>query len=70
MYAPAGTPRPIIDRLNAEIGKAVSAPDLRPKLAELSFEPAHSSPEVMLRDQRSDAQKWDKVIKAAGLKLD
>lgn len=70
MYAPAATPRPIIDRLNAEIGRAVASPDLRPKLADLSFDPAHSSPEAMLAQQRADAQKWDKVIKAAGLKLD
>ena len=70
MYAPAGTPRPVIDRLISEIAKALSAPDLRAKFAELSLDPAHSSTEDLLRAQRTDAQKRDRFIKAAGIKLD
>lgn len=70
MYAPAGTPAPVIDRLNAEIAKALTSPDLRAKFAELSLAPAHSSAEELLRAQRTEAQKWDRIIKAAGLKLD
>jgi tripartite-type tricarboxylate transporter receptor subunit TctC len=70
IWAPAGTPRAIVDRLNAEIGKALQDPNVQKRLAELSFHPNHGSPEQQLRHQRDDAARWDKVIKAAGLKLD
>ena len=70
VYAPAGTPRAVVDRLNAEIAKAMQDPQLRARLADLSFQPNHSSPEAQLKQQREDAARWDKVIKAAGLKLD
>jgi tripartite-type tricarboxylate transporter receptor subunit TctC len=70
MYAPAGTPKPIIERLSAELGKALTAPDLGARLADLSFEPAPSSPEALLRKQQTEGQTMAATIKAAKLSLD
>jgi tripartite-type tricarboxylate transporter receptor subunit TctC len=68
MLAPAGTPREIINRLNAELIKAVTASDMKPKLAQAGVEPRTSTPEEFGNFIRSEAARFDKVIKEAGIK--
>ncbi len=68
MLAPAGTPREIINRLNAELVKAVTAPDMKPKLAQAGVEPLTSTPEEFGAFIRSEAARFEKVIKEAGIK--
>ena len=68
MLAPAGTPREIINRLNAELIKAVTAPDMKPRLAQAGVEPLTSTPEEFGNFIRSEAARFDKVIKEAGIK--
>jgi tripartite-type tricarboxylate transporter receptor subunit TctC len=68
MLAPAGTPREIINRLNAELIKAVTAPDMQPRLAQAGVEPLTSTPEEFGLFIRSEAARFEKVIKDAGIK--
>ena len=70
LIAPARTPRPIINRLNAESIKAASAPDVREKLTAIGFDVVTSTPEAFARYIRSEADKWRQVTKQMGLKAE
>src|SRR3954468_5198017 len=71
VYAPAGTPRPIVDRMHAEITKAVRAPDVTQKFVEqFNMEILTSSPEDFAAYQKSEQERWFKVIKDNDIKGD
>ena len=67
-YAPAGTPKPIIDLLNAEVTKILAQPDTQQRLLGLGFEPAGGTPESLAKLEVQERAKWAPLIKAAGLK--
>jgi tripartite-type tricarboxylate transporter receptor subunit TctC len=60
--APAGTPRPVIDRLNAEVRAIIALPDVQQKLADLSGVPMPSSPEAMRSLVERDIARWKRVV--------
>ncbi len=66
--APAGVPRDIIIRLNAELVRALAIPDVRERILASGNEPVSSSPEELGAFIRDEIAKWAKVIKAAGVK--
>jgi tripartite-type tricarboxylate transporter receptor subunit TctC len=68
--APGGVPRPIVDRLNANIGRALQAPDVRERLASLGADFETSSPEAFGTLLRDEIAKWSRVVKSAGIKVD
>ena len=68
ILAPAGTPRPIIERLNQAITSASRTPDLKEKFAAMAMEPVNSSPEEFAKVIREEVATWGKVVKAAGIK--
>ena len=70
LLAPAGTPRAIIDKLNAEAVRAMNAADIRERLSGLGGEPASGSPEDAGAFLRSEYEQWGKVIREAGIKAD
>ncbi len=70
LAAPAGTPRPVVELLNAAMRKALSDPEAIKQLANAGLEPAVSSPEEFGAYIRSEIEKWTKVAKAANVKLD
>ena len=70
IWAPAGLPPAITNKLNAEIAKAVEAPALKTKFAELSFVPAKSSPEEFQKLIAEDISKIGKAVKEAGIQID
>jgi len=70
MLAPAATPREIIVRLNAEFNKAVAAQDMKERLAAAGVESLTSTPEGFGNYIRSEAARFAKVIKEAGIKAD
>lgn len=65
LMAPAGTPRPIIDRLNAELLKALQVPSVRTRLEEMGGEARGSTPEEMRALVTSETQKWTQVVAEA-----
>jgi tripartite-type tricarboxylate transporter receptor subunit TctC len=68
--APAGTPHTIVDRLNTEINNALADPIFTARFAELGIEPFASSPNEFAKFIREFTEKWGKIIRAAGIKLD
>jgi tripartite-type tricarboxylate transporter receptor subunit TctC len=68
LVAPAGTPRPIVDQLNAAAVKALKSDDIASKLMAAGFEPLGSSPEEFAKLIASDMVKWGDAAKAAGMK--
>jgi tripartite-type tricarboxylate transporter receptor subunit TctC len=68
LAAPAGTPEPIVRRLNAEVLQALAEPTVRDALVKQGFEVLTSTPEEFGRFVQVELAKWTRVIKAAGLK--
>jgi tripartite-type tricarboxylate transporter receptor subunit TctC len=64
----AGTPRPIIDRLNQETNRFLTLPDVRDRLLAFSYEIRGSTPEAFSNLLKLETEKWAKVIKTAGIK--
>jgi tripartite-type tricarboxylate transporter receptor subunit TctC len=62
LAVPAGTPRDVIAKLNAEFRKAMAVPELRQKLVDAGIDPLQSSPEDASAYMRSESIKWAKVI--------
>ena len=70
VVAPAATPKDVIARLNREIVKIMSLPDVREKFAQQSVDPASSTPEEFAQLIRDEVARWGKVIRTAGIKLE
>jgi tripartite-type tricarboxylate transporter receptor subunit TctC len=70
LLAPAATPRAIVDRLNAELVKAMTAPDTRERLAAMGGEPATGTPEQTAEFLRTEYERWGKVIRDGGIKAE
>jgi tripartite-type tricarboxylate transporter receptor subunit TctC len=68
--APAGTPKPIIDRLNSEISKVLRMPDVAQNLKSQTLEPMIMTPDQFARRLKSDYDKYEKVVKVTGAKID
>ena len=69
VVAPAATPRPIVERLNAEIGNALQQPEIRERALAAGTEPFTATPEEFSAMIREQTKKWAEVIKAGGIKL-
>jgi tripartite-type tricarboxylate transporter receptor subunit TctC len=69
-FATGGTPKRIIDKLNAEIMKAVAQPRMRELLTSNSAEPAPWSPGEFKQHVVSEVRDWRDVVRSAGLKVD
>jgi tripartite-type tricarboxylate transporter receptor subunit TctC len=66
-YGPAGMPKEIVARLNAEIGGILALPEVKKRMADIAVETANSSPEELGAMTRADAEKWGRIIKQLGL---
>ncbi len=68
LMAPAGTPRPAIDKLAGALNAALKSDEVLASLKRQGFEPLGGTPEELARHIDNDTKKWDAVVKAAGLK--
>jgi tripartite-type tricarboxylate transporter receptor subunit TctC len=70
VIAPAGVPRPIVDKLNAGINRAIESQAFRDRFAMIGDEPAGGTPEEFAEVIRKDSAKWGDVVRCAGARLD
>jgi tripartite-type tricarboxylate transporter receptor subunit TctC len=70
LFAPAGTPKPFIDRLQGEVKKILASPDIAKKLAEAGLDAVGSTPEELAAYQRAEIAKWAKVVRDSGAKVE
>jgi tripartite-type tricarboxylate transporter receptor subunit TctC len=70
IMAPAGTPKPVVDRLNAQITKAVGSPELKKSWAEQGAVAMTMTPEEFGQFLREDIEKWARVVKISGARPD
>jgi tripartite-type tricarboxylate transporter receptor subunit TctC len=68
ILAPAGTPRPIIDRLYGEIARIMASPAMRARMLTIGFEPVVTTPEDFAARIRSEIPRWGKIIREANIK--
>ena len=67
LFAPAGTPRDIVDRLNAEVTKVVQLPEVRNRLTDLGAEPGPMKPAEFAAWVQSEVNMWTKLVREAGI---
>jgi len=70
LFAPAGTPQPIVDKVAADVAKVLAMPDVRKRLMDIGLEPVGNTPAQFAAIVRNDHAKWGKVIRDANIKLD
>jgi tripartite-type tricarboxylate transporter receptor subunit TctC len=70
LAAPAKTPRPIVDKLNAEVNRILALPEVRKQLQSLGSEPVGGTPEEFAKFVNSEIRQWGAAVKAANFSLD
>jgi len=70
LFAPAGTPRPVVDRIAAEVRRIWALPEVVTALTKLGAEPVVSTPDEFTAFARAERAKWAEVVKAAGVQID
>jgi tripartite-type tricarboxylate transporter receptor subunit TctC len=70
IVAPAATPKELVGRISGDIAKAVKASDLTERMKQQGMEPIGSSPEQFDALIRGEIEKWAKVVKVSGAKVD
>jgi tripartite-type tricarboxylate transporter receptor subunit TctC len=69
ILVPAGTPRPVIARLNQEVNRAFAAPEIKAAYAAEGIDPAGGTPEDIAKSIRDGMAKWGKLVRDLGIKL-
>lgn len=66
IFVPAGTPKPVVGRLQRELAAAIEEPKARARLVEAGFEPRSSTPEAFAKLVREEVAKWAPIVKMSG----
>jgi tripartite-type tricarboxylate transporter receptor subunit TctC len=70
VLVPSGTPRPIVEKLNADLVKVLADPDLKKRYADLGVEPVSSTPEYFGEFIKTESDRYAKLIKEVGIKVE
>ncbi|MBI2318154.1 MAG: tripartite tricarboxylate transporter substrate binding protein [Betaproteobacteria bacterium] len=70
IVAPAGTPRPIVDRLSAELSRIIKSEEVRSRMLALYFQAVGGSPEELAKLMREEVERWGSIIRRTGAKAD
>lgn len=66
LFAPAGTPQPMVDRINAAVAKVLARAEIRERMVKLVFEPVTGTPAALSERIGADTRYWEPIIKASG----
>lgn len=69
LWAPRGTPRDIVDQLNAAVGKALAAPEVSDRIRHDGFQPAYSTPQEFAQRIAADSKRWKEVVQRGDIRL-
>ncbi|MGZ5178583.1 MAG: Bug family tripartite tricarboxylate transporter substrate binding protein, partial [Burkholderiales bacterium] len=69
-FVPAGTPRPVVDRLNADLKKAMADPDVASKLSVMALDPMYMTPEDFAKHLKFDYDRLKEVVKLSGARIE
>ena len=70
MVLPTGVPKEVVARLNTQVGKVLSMPDIRDRMVAMGTEPVSNSPEEFALFIRSESQKWAKIIHDKNIRIE
>lgn len=70
LFAPAGTPAPVIMRLNAELNRMLATKDVQDRMETMGIIPTPGEPEALRRTQSRDIETWTRVVRTAGIKVE
>jgi tripartite-type tricarboxylate transporter receptor subunit TctC len=70
VVAPAGVPRPVVDRLNTLVREIIKQPDVEKKFAELGYFTTGSTPEAYLEKLKFETERWTKVVRDNNIKIE
>jgi len=70
IFAPAGVPQPVVDKLSGEMIKAINDPEVKSKLVAQGIEPSGMTPSELAAFQKAEVEKWARVIRAGNIKAD
>jgi tripartite-type tricarboxylate transporter receptor subunit TctC len=70
VFLPAGTPKAIVTKMNAEVRRIVAAPDVKKRLIDLGADPETTTPEQFAEYVRSERTRWAKVVKDTGARVE
>ena len=70
VFVPAGTPRPIVDKINAEVRRIFEQPEVKARLVEIGAVPSPMTPDEFTAFIKSERDKWQEVVKASGAKIE
>jgi tripartite-type tricarboxylate transporter receptor subunit TctC len=70
LVAPAGTPKAVVDLLSRQLARIVQLPDIQQRLAALGFAAVGSTPDEFAAQIKADIEKWSKVVRDAGIKIE
>ncbi len=70
IVAPAGLPKPVVDRLNSALIEALRSPEMRQRIRGQMFDPWTSTPQEFAAVIKSDYDKWGKIVRGSGARVD
>jgi tripartite-type tricarboxylate transporter receptor subunit TctC len=70
VFAPAGTPKDIVDLLNKQVARIMALPDIKDRMATIGFDPTLSSSEELTAHMKAETDKWSKVVREANIKIE
>jgi len=70
LFAPAGTPRAVVDKIQADVAKALSVPEVRERFVAQGAEPGGNTPDQFAAFVKAESDKWARVVKVSNAKVD
>src|SRR5208283_2390936 len=70
LFAPAGTPKPIVDKINSKMNEVLAEPDVKESFAKLGFEPGGGSPDALAQRADTEIKKWANIVREKNIHVD